>query len=699
MNWKCFVSKINVAILLCILLSSNSIAAGFNVGTDWTNTIKNLHTTGTGTFDGGVVGNITGNVTGNITGNLTGNVTGNLTGDVTGNVVNKVNTIATLRATTPVNGKYIQVLGYTTVGDGGGGPVRYGVTGAAPGTYVDNGGSIIVPTGGNGSTAWLWSWSGPYNVQWFGATSGGDLASYVQKTIDALPITGGEVLIGVPGWVETGVHITINNITITGNYSALKYKMPFTGVTYGAEVTLNMFTTTAHNTNFRGLWLQGGEPTKAALTALGIINNFCMIQFYTSAENGSVKDCVFYNDFTGGAGFNGPSILVRNGVPGVEIAGNDFINDDTGTNTEIGAGGAVTHGNFTNIHNNFFYNLRDSNASIDSGRFNTIQDNVFVNEKIVAGKVRAVGDIIEVGSAAQNWSILNNTIKGSNGPAIIGVEITPGDTSFNGIISGNNIAIGYTAAEYATPVDTFYGIALSTNFYDTIISNNRIEVPQGSSSYGISAYSHELLLDGNHIRIRGGDTSIAAGIYLNPGTATTSIKNNIISSGANYCLKLLPTPDDYAGHPIIIRNNDFLSGDVGVGAGGATVNAPVNLSGNYFATAVVDKLLNLTTPNWIGTDLPEWGTMTNSATPTVTGYKYMYTGGTTKITDLLAGIPGQELTIFALHNITIDGAGTGTSPTYIFLNGGVDFAMTPADVLRLVRQPSGWRELSRSDYP
>lgn len=48
------------------------------------------------------------------------------------------------------------VLGYAVAGDGGGGGNRVWFTGQSPGTYVDNDSSIIVPTGGDGSSAWLW---------------------------------------------------------------------------------------------------------------------------------------------------------------------------------------------------------------------------------------------------------------------------------------------------------------------------------------------------------------------------------------------------------------------------------------------------------------------------------------------------------------------------------------------------------------
>jgi len=94
-----------------------------------------------------------------------------------GEVLN-VKTIADLRGHTPLSGQVAQVQGYYTFGDNNGGPLRTGVTGAAPGTYVDNGGSIIVPTGGDGSEAWVWDYKGPVNVKWYGVKSDGVTDAY-----------------------------------------------------------------------------------------------------------------------------------------------------------------------------------------------------------------------------------------------------------------------------------------------------------------------------------------------------------------------------------------------------------------------------------------------------------------------------------------------------------------------------------------
>ncbi len=67
-------------------------------------------------------------------------------------------TIADLRLLSVTNlstDDTVVVNGYYAVGDGGGGPRRYLDKGKSVGYYTDNGGSIIVPTGGDGSAAWL----------------------------------------------------------------------------------------------------------------------------------------------------------------------------------------------------------------------------------------------------------------------------------------------------------------------------------------------------------------------------------------------------------------------------------------------------------------------------------------------------------------------------------------------------------------
>jgi len=78
-----------------------------------------------------------------------------------------VNSVAALRGAATTNNAPMRTLGYYAPGDGGHNSFVC-VTGQATGHFVDNGGTIIVPTGGNGSAAWV-ALPGPVNVLQFGA--------------------------------------------------------------------------------------------------------------------------------------------------------------------------------------------------------------------------------------------------------------------------------------------------------------------------------------------------------------------------------------------------------------------------------------------------------------------------------------------------------------------------------------------------
>jgi hypothetical protein len=80
-------------------------------------------------------------------------------------------TMAALRAIAPVTNKVAFTKSYATLGDGGGGS-WYGAAGS-PGDYTHNGGTVIVPSGGNGSAAWLRESPLPAMPEWFGAKGDG----------------------------------------------------------------------------------------------------------------------------------------------------------------------------------------------------------------------------------------------------------------------------------------------------------------------------------------------------------------------------------------------------------------------------------------------------------------------------------------------------------------------------------------------
>lgn len=86
--------------------------------------------------------------------------------------MNTVTTITDLRLITGTFGDLIKVLSYYSIGDNSGGPNRIWVSGLV-GTFIDNGGSVIVPINGDGSGAWVFTSVNRYSVKEFGAKGDG----------------------------------------------------------------------------------------------------------------------------------------------------------------------------------------------------------------------------------------------------------------------------------------------------------------------------------------------------------------------------------------------------------------------------------------------------------------------------------------------------------------------------------------------
>jgi len=134
--------------------------------------------------------------------------------------VPRVDGISSLRAIAPENGEYIYLSYHTTEGDGGHGVFR-GVTGALSGTYTDDNGITIVPTGGNGSAAWIREFSGAVNVKWVGAKGNGatDDTTAIQSAIDYVASNGGGVVFFPQGEYKVTSITLKENVSLKGQKS------------------------------------------------------------------------------------------------------------------------------------------------------------------------------------------------------------------------------------------------------------------------------------------------------------------------------------------------------------------------------------------------------------------------------------------------------------------------------------------------
>lgn len=209
-----------------------------------------------------------------------------LSSDLSGTLVQYVATIAALRLEAVTAGKAIQPLGYYTPGDGGGGPLRVGKTGAAPGTYVDNGGSIIVPTGGDGSGAWVWEWNGDIDIAWFGAKGSTDsTAAIIAAASTGKPLTApyGDFIVSSPVTIAQRLQgagaddgQTTFTLTATGQFIIGDWFTKMDGFLMRSAVNDKVFIKCPMSyftaTNFR-------------MMKVGAATNQCGIEFDTSAAS------------------------------------------------------------------------------------------------------------------------------------------------------------------------------------------------------------------------------------------------------------------------------------------------------------------------------------------------------------------------------------------------------------------------------
>lgn len=312
-------------------------------------------------------------------------------------VSRKVDTVAALRALDITRNQRAMPLGYYAKGDGGGGPSRYAVTGQPPGTFVDNGGSVILPTGGDGSAAWVWSHSGSINIEWFGATT----APLVDNTPFILNAVQNGSTVKIPRrkiYSVSGVEIIEkNNFTITGGGQLRLLDLSNKPVLRATRCT---------GFQFDGVKIDGNKAGQNNTSDRNL--GSCLFAYmctdwkiiYCETINGYSGACILAIDNSGN-----PAEVQTNG-----IIGWNTIKDGGGATTVTLCDGIFANSDNTLIIGNTIYNVSDYGIAADYSR----------NLKIAHNSVRKVGYCGIGILGAFDWDVSNNRVQ----QAGLGIAVT-----------------------------------------------------------------------------------------------------------------------------------------------------------------------------------------------------------------------------------------------------------------------------------
>ena len=279
--------------------------------------------------------------------------------------------LSELRGESVISESITYIKSHTTLGDGGEGNFR-GITGAAPGTYVDNNGTIIVPTSGDGSEAFLRNYSGRENVLHFGADKTGATESSSAFT-NALAVNG-SIFMPIGSFSIKAVAITSQDEVIGENIILTQL--------LAADNNIDMFTVAESATY---LHLKNFSVRANGKTGVNFFNQvdksfyishpvFSRLNIYADIEY-CFKGAFIYGLWKDG-------IYGLSGAPGsIHVA--ILCKDDSGSP----AAGHTLNTNST--QNNTFYNGRSTVT--DEGMINVVNGDVFtsINDTFEASSIRA----------------------------------------------------------------------------------------------------------------------------------------------------------------------------------------------------------------------------------------------------------------------------------------------------------------------
>jgi hypothetical protein len=571
----------------------------------------------------------------------------------------KVPTIADLRDLTPNGSMTVQVLGYYSPGDGGGGPVRRGVSGAALGTYVDDGGEVIVPTGGDGSAAWLWEHSGPVNIKWYGAT-GDEGAANAFATSD------------VVFW-PAGSYSHAGLIDVPAGKTAIGYSASITGpgfnVKEGGKVTGFVFdgTSKVSGDPWQGVWIEDSGDVEISG------NTFIKTILYQKSTDGPPADNVkllnntFKGDFTGLTLGNCDTIRL-NGIRSGIVAGNIFNNLSLYRFIKLNADFAATTGQDVTVLDSFSSKIlitenifNGSSAQTGIDLFNgtseiLVSKNIFNMQTTNAVSIKPGEPATGPGASAYSVKVSDNWFMGSYSTDVVSMQGPYGMTFYTGEslcdVSGNIFTDDSDAVYAKISVRGFDSMIISGN-------QNKVFTHTGAYTFIVGAASRTIKISDNVGYggiVASKAASTAGGLPYDSNCESITIDGNTIRDAYAATTTSPIQVDGYTESPtLMVRGNTLKT--TGLYAGGlrgaiyikTSVLGKTVISGNITTTpeASTNGLgsSNSTASPWL-VDGNSWqiGTTLPTASYWPQGARFYYTnaaaGGKVGAVNIAAGYPG-----------------------------------------------------------
>lgn len=517
--------------------------------------------------------------------------------DVSG-ALQVVENIDTLRSITGNDGRdYLTVKFHSAEGDSGGGDF-YWASGEVPGTYVDNGGTIIVPTGGDGSAAWVREFSGAVNPLWFGAVGDGvadDTAAFQAAGDFSKSI-----------YVPAGVVVGITKVTFSGG---MRFYGPGT-IKWLTPSTDNMFVLNdAVNVTFDGVEVDVNNADAEQ-------DVFYIIMFTgVGTENFTVQNCKFNNCYR--------SMFTRHATNSLLNINYTLHNNvfDAGTtarhNTHFSAGLSQMYG--CQITNNRFYNMAMVAVTVSAAH-------------TPPGEYDYPGDFIISGNIARGFYPNEIGIDPQQSMILIRSTTSGGSVRKSKMVISNNIIEGgKKAISFAEADDQVFdsvvingnvcknnvngGISVgrnnvNQNLSTIVVSNNSIyldadylnDVSPGQAGAQVRLISLEgpnILCDGNYV-----ENAPEAGIY-SMGNNVMISNNVIVNCGISSAFATWPSGYGggirlQGGAFVSVKNNKIYGGGYsdldtqyahGIAVNNTASITDFDISGNYIKN-VGDKLVS-----------------------------------------------------------------------------------------------------------